>query len=112
MAQVVDISTLSKEEKIRWAVNEYIRLFPVEFKAFQNSVRAKRAVKQDKFAQVKESDFVERFLYEIPETLFYGIKKVLTTDEWAWFQSNDQYANKQDGPLWFHKNFPMFAISE
>lgn len=112
MAQTQDISKLSKEDKIRWAVREYVRLFPSEYTEFKQMIRNKKAELQDEWGQVKSMDVVERALYEMPETLFYGIKKVLKQEEWDWLQAKEGYKKDFAGPRWFTREFKEFTLTK
>ena len=67
---------MRKETKLKISsiVKMYTDVFIAEFNDFKFGMRQKRsALKDDKFAQVKDSDFIERALYEMPETLFEAV---------------------------------------
>lgn len=112
MSHIQDISKLSKEDKVRWAVKEYIRLFPEEYTEFKQMIRNKKAELQTEWGEVRGMDAVERALYEMPETLFYGIKKVLKQDEWDWLQAKDTHQKDFSGPRWFVKEFKEFTLTK
>jgi hypothetical protein len=96
--------------KIRAAVEEYIRLFPTEFALFKKQL-ADNVDKDDIFnpyQRVAGADMIERKLGEIPETLYYALRKTLTDDEWDWFQHDK---GKFNGTHWFYETFPAFRTT-
>ena len=91
------------KDKVRKVVVEYIRLFPAEFSVFKNQIANVREQQRTKWAESKNTDFIERKLYEVPETLWLAIKQNLADDEMAWFQEHEG--------RWFIKAFPVFAVT-
>ena len=85
-------------------VQEYIRLFPAEYDTFRkaNAVRVDNLT--NKWAETKGTDFLQRHLCEMPETLFAMLKAKLDDDGWKYFDS-------LDGKKWFTTNFPAFKVT-
>lgn len=85
-------------------VREYTETFPNEWELFQKAMREKLSLSSDNFGQVEGSDFIERKLFEMPETLYLILKNKLSVDDWQWFSS-------KEGAQWFAKAFPKFRTS-
>lgn len=101
------------KEQIREIVKEYKKLFPAEYKQFLVSNRKRiddLGVSND-FAEVKGSEMVMRHLFELPETMFYAIKRGLTEQEFNWLFSRDEFEKKREGQKWFMREFPEFKVS-
>lgn len=96
------------KNKIKHYVKEYIRLFPDEYKIVVDELAIERNKKANKFATVRNSDYTERQLGEIPATLFNMFKMKLTEDEFEWLFSEKQ--NK--GAIWFYKTFKEFSVED
>lgn len=105
-------SMQSTKNKIKDAVSEYIRLFPNEYAAFLASHRMKANNLQNDFAELKGSDQMVRHLVDVPETLFFIIKRNLNEQEYAWLYSLDDYKGKRAGMAWFLRAFPQFKITK
>lgn len=99
---------MRKETKLKISsiVKMYTDVFVAEFNDFKFGMRKKRESLQDsKFAQIKNSDFIERALYEMPETLFELLTNRLDLEEINELKT-------KDGGRWFAKTFKDFRISE
>lgn len=91
--------------KIKDLVATYIRTSPKEYEAVKSVVLSKRDGLKNKFADMsKDSDVIERELYEIPETLFTIFQFNLSGDESEWLRS-------KQGAHWFCREFPEFRIT-
>ena len=100
------------KDKIKKMIKEYVKLFPDEYKLFIDSVRAKQQEKDTKFAEAKGSEVIDRHLFDMPESLFIALKKIMTDEEWEWLFANGQYAKDYRGIKWFMRTFKQFNISE
>lgn len=103
---------VSAKEKIKTSVDEYIKLFPDEFEAFKTAIHEKREATTG-FAEVGGTEIIQRALYELPEVLYYALRRTLTNEEWWWFQGDTQRgADRNQGPGWFVRTFPVFKITK
>lgn len=100
------------KDKIKKMIREYIKLFPDEYTQFLDSVKAKRISKGTKFAETKGMEMLDRHLFDMPESLFIALKKIMTDEEWEWLFANGKYAKDFHGIKWFMKTFEQFNISE
>lgn len=100
------------KQKIKKVVQDYKTLFPKEFEQFKKGVEQKQDARQGDFAEAKESDIVDRHLIDLPETLYYAIKQVLTQDEYDWFFANGRYSKDYSGMKWFMRNFKEFNVTK
>ena len=66
----------------------------------------------NKYAEFQRSEQLVRHLFDIPETLFYAIKRTLTDEEHDWLFSRNSYERKRAGLSWFLKEFPQFKITK
>lgn len=95
--------------KVETAIREYARLFPDELKAFTTSVAEKVDKKDTKFAEVHGSDMLERHLFDMPETLYYAINRMLTKEEFDWLFNRT--GDDPSGLKWFLSTYPSFSIT-
>lgn len=102
----------STKEKIRKAVQEYVKLFPSEYEAFLNSTREKNDNKLNDWAETEQTDMLTRHLIDIPETLFFVFQKHLRQEERDWLYGKNTYQGKQQGMAWFMRAFPQFKITK
>lgn len=100
------------KKKIDEAVKQYTQLFPSEYKAFLTSTRAKKAQNQNDFAELKQSDMIERHLMDIPETLYYALRQHLTDEEFDWLYGKNTHHGKREGIAWFMRKYPQFRITK
>jgi iron-sulfur cluster repair protein YtfE (RIC family) len=101
------------KEKVKKAVREYIRTFPVEYSNFQNSHREKQDKKATKFGEVQGSqDQLVRHLIDIPATLDTVLLLHLSKEEHDWLFGLGEHKGQHGGMAWFMKMFPQFNISE
>lgn len=94
------------KQKITNVVKTYQEVFNREFQNFLLGQKPKTdaAVTDNKFAELKGSDVVERQLGEIPETLFVLLMKHLSPEEYVWYQS-------RKGAQWFYNTFKEFKVT-
>lgn len=106
MSKDIKFAVQDVRGRITVLVEEYQRLFPVEFHNFLNGQRQKLSELQadNKFATLEGSEVVERQLGEMPETLFVLLERNLTSDEYTWYQ-------KHEGQKWFYNTFPQYKIT-
>lgn len=101
----------STKERIKKCVEEYIRLFPLEYEQFKTSTRIKQDSLLTEFAELKGDQMV-RHLFDVPETLYYILMRRLTDEEMDWLYSRNAYERKRDGLTWFIRTFPQFRITK
>lgn len=113
MATKVDVSKLSKKDKVRWAVQEYIKLFPDEYVQFKLQMKQTRESLLNDWAETnKDMQVVERLLFEVPEAMYFGFKKVLKKHEFDWLYGLNDFQKKDDGPRWFFNEFEAFRVTK
>lgn len=93
------------KNKIRNAVNAYIRAFPDEFEDVKTLVAQKKRTLHTQFGELRGDHAMNRILFEIPETLNNLLIKNLDTNQMIWFKT-------KEGARWFAKTFPPFALAE
>lgn len=98
------------KDKIKIAVTEYKKLFPLEYKQFQVAITAKREDLVDKWASIEGDHVFERALYEVPEKLHNAIQKLLSDEELSWFNERDK--DKKGATKWFLEVYPEFKITK
>ena len=91
--------------KVSRLVEGYIKMFPQEFEGFKVGIRQKRDKQVDKFGSFKKTDYLQRALYEIPETLDTIFRGVLNEDEREWLRT-------MKAARWFTKTFKEFSLIE
>lgn len=80
----------------------YRNVFPQEYADFLKGQKVKLdLLGENKFAEMKGSDIINRRLGEMPETLYAMFQTRLTPEEFTWFRS-------QEGGRWFFKTFPQY----
>jgi hypothetical protein len=84
----------------QWELNNY-----AEFTRFVEARRAKTETLAKKFAEMPTTGFIERLLYEIPESLDIYITQNIEDEEMAWLKS-------KIGGLWFAKTFMQYNVSQ
>lgn len=96
----------STKQKITSIVKTYEEVFKQEFENFIKAQKPKTelATSDNKFAELKGSDVIQRQLGEIPETLFVLLMKHLSGEEYAWYQT-------PKGAAWFYNNFKEFKVT-
>lgn len=92
------------KDAITLIVNEYVSYFREEFDLFKKSVAIKKDQQRTDFGETK-MDFVERILFEIPETLHTSLQLRLTEPQKEWFHS-------KEGSQWFAKTFKQFQVTQ
>lgn len=102
----------SAKIKVKTAVEEYVRLFPQEYEAFQRSHRAKEDNKKNDFATFGSTEQIVRHLFDLPEVLHHSIRKLLTDEEYDWLYSRNAYEKNRKGLTWFVRTFPQFKITK
>jgi hypothetical protein len=100
------------KEKIKITVNEYKRMFPLEYETFLTSTRKKADSTENDFAELKKSDMISRHLFDLPEILHYALQRQLTDEEYDWLYSRGAYTGRREGLAWFIKAFPQFKITK
>lgn len=102
-----DISRVRAQtkKKIAQIVENYKMMFPGEFRLVIEQVSRNRKMQRDKFATLRKTDFVERALIEIPQTLSSMFDLRLADDEKIEFKS-------KKGVRWFAGAYPMFKLAE
>jgi hypothetical protein len=93
------------KSKIKLLVEEYQRVFPEEYAAFQQGQRVRVDLTSDKYASVIDGEALEQHLTEMPETLYTILEKHL---------SNDQHQELQtkEGMRWFARTFKQYAVAQ
>lgn len=92
--------------KITMYTDAYKDVFKAEYEMFLKAQKAKVSGLREynKHAKLNGTDYIERQLGEMPETLFTILEKQLTGDELRWFST-------KDGKRWFFTRFPEFAVA-
>lgn len=93
------------KQKINKIIKDYKTLFPYEMEAFKIAVRQKVELQTDKFAKVKNSDYILRQLAEYPENLYTMFLARLDEEE-----KKDFFDKK--GMFWLIKEHPEFKITD
>lgn len=90
--------------KIRQIVNEYIKLFPQEWSDFKTMMKDNRDKNKNDFGAVNMPgvDYIERKLFEIPETMHTIINVRLSDEEKSWWDT-------KEAGRWFAKTFREFS---
>jgi len=91
--------------KIKTIVKDYIEMFPEEFCLAVRQIKRNRDNQRTKFAELKKTDFVERGLIEVPQTLNSMFYSQLTEDEMEELRT-------KKGIRWFANTFPVFKLAE
>lgn len=78
---------------------------PTEFGLFLESRKKKTDNLSNKFGEMKGSTFIERILFEMPESLDIELINALSVDDMKWFRS-------KEGSLWFNKSFKQYNVSQ
>jgi hypothetical protein len=91
--------------KIAAIVTQYERDNAPEYTAFLMGRKAKTDNLINKFGETKSSDFIERILFEMPETLDGLLVTQLEDDEM-------QFLRSKIGGLWFAKTFKQYNVSQ
>lgn len=89
-------------------VNAYKWAFPAEYQATIKQVqenRNKNIKASGDITKTNKTDYLERVIHEMPETLFNILNKRLTQEELDWLGS-------VKGARWFATNFPEFSRVE
>lgn len=89
---------------IRMLVDEYKKIFPMEYAMFLKQMEINRLNTFNKFAEVKHTDAIERKIVEYPETLYVILLDKLSSEEFTWFSS-------KEGARWFAKKYPEFRVA-
>lgn len=97
--------------KVKVAVEEYKRIFPLEYEQFksQNAVTVHK--QKNKYGALEGDHAIERHLYDLPEKLHQTIYQTLNAEELQWFTATGSYIGKFEGVSWFIKNFPIFKTT-
>jgi len=98
------MSTTQNKAKILQLVTDYSLTCPLEFTQFKKQMKLQKEASLNEWAEVDSMDYVERKLFEIPETLYAILKVRLDEDGWLWFKS-------KEGSRWFAKKFVEFRSS-
>lgn len=91
-----------KKDLIEALVKDYMSKYPGEFEDFKRGMRMKRGNLVNDFAEVREADYLERAIHEMPEALYVAFKFRLPDETFAWFRT-------KDGSRWFARRYPVFA---
>lgn len=96
------------KERISKIVEDYIRLFPAEYKQFKDAARKKVDSQRTKFGEVKGDEYMVRVLFELPETLFGYMYTLLPeeTIDWLWSTKS------KTGARWFAGKYKAFRVTE
>lgn len=92
------------KNKIDGIVNDYMVLFPQEYKDFKYGMSLQLKNLNNDFAEVKNTDALERKIYEIPETLFKMICNATSKEE-------DKIIRTKKFALYFARKYPQFRAS-
>lgn len=96
-----------EKASIEATVSAYIRQFPDEYRIVCDAIKGKRKLTHDEFASVESTKekYVERGLYEIPETL--SIALILELNDGA-----ITFLKTKQGGRWFARRYPEFALPD
>lgn len=94
------------KKEITHIVKKYIKENKEEFELFKKSKKIKydEDLLYTKYTEVKNSDFVIRALYELPEKLYFKLKMGLSEDARKWLET-------KKGGRWFAKTFIDFKTT-
>lgn len=93
------INMNTAQAKIKALVEDYIRIYPEEYKNFIAQMIEKKSLLINNFAEFGGN----RALYEVPETLNTLFQMKLTKEEFAYFET-------KEGGRWFANNFKQFSV--
>lgn len=99
------------KHKIKIVVQEYKKLFPIEYSIVCDMVKQKRELTMNEFNHIEGTDTEMRGLFEIDEVLNNLIVRALDSEELNWFKMGTQTSRNQGG-RWFAKTFPQFALAK
>jgi len=96
------------EKKTKVNIDECVKAYQDvlswEYAEFLKAIRVKReALKDDKLGTMKNTDMIERVLYEIPASLFDILTRRLDVQELK------ELRTKQ-GARWFAKTYPQYRL--
>lgn len=89
---------------IKTFVDEYKKLFPIEYAMFLKQMEMNKLNTYNKFAEIKGTDALERKLIEYPETLYTILYDKLSPEGLAWLTT-------KKGARWFARKFPEFKVA-
>lgn len=91
------------KNKIKNVVKLYQDMFNDEYRQFEKEVDIRRRLVRDEFASIKDTRYIERALFEIPEKLHVALINNLTEAELKYWKS-------KECSRWFAKTFPVFSL--
>lgn len=91
--------------KIRKTVNDYIKMFPEEYRLDIEEIKVKRANLQQRTAEIKKVHAIKRELYAIGVLLDTMFIQKLSLEELKELED-------KEGARWFAKEFPQFRVTE
>lgn len=96
------------KEKVKNAVEDYKRMFPMEYRATVDWIDDVRNAQKTKFAEVGKENVLDRKLGEMPETLDIMIRNALSPEE------REVFFDKKESKIlnrWFFNEFREFKIT-
>lgn len=103
------------KKKVTAVVKAYKYNYEDEYNSFKVQQKTRVSHNTDSFATTG-TDFIEREIYVIPETLDTILHKILSQEEYLAFKDNlPEFKQNKDGkPMsrWFAKTFPEFRAGE
>ncbi len=91
------------KNKIKNVVKLYSEMFSEEYKQFQKESDERRRLVRDEFATIKDTQYIQRALFSIPEKLHVALIKNLTDEELKYWKT-------KECARWFAKTFPVFTL--
>ncbi len=91
--------------RINLAVQDYIRMFPDEYKNFLVVIEQQRHKLDNEMAELRHTHAIKRALATYPEMLFQMIQKKLNTREMEEFKSTETQR-------WFVTEHPQFRLTK
>lgn len=102
----------STKDRIKKVVQEYRKMYPLEYQDFLASHRQKQDTKMNEFAEFKQHSQLVRHLFDVPETLYFALKLKLTEEQFDWLYGFNEFEGQRAGVTWFIRTFPQFKITE
>lgn len=100
----------SAKINIKKIVDEYIKMFPIEYEDFKHAMQYRRATMHDAKFGTANTESGMRALFEMPVTLHDMFTNNLTTDQLKWLKEGG--SDGHEGAHWFARTFPAFKLPE
>lgn len=92
------------QKKIETIVEDYKKLFWKEYELGIKAVQQTKDMQANKFGEMNGTDYINRALFEIPETLDNMLNKGLTIEE-------NTYRKTKECARWFANKYKEFSLT-